>query len=94
MTQSPLKKLHPDLSSTEDLEFKLKHKAQEIGKVGAVLGARENAALYIAGIFLLATVGILGLVMIFDPALRPDVVATLSTVVAAALGYIGGLTKK
>lgn len=77
-----------------DTDLTLKQKAQELGKIGVILGARENAALYIAGLFLLTIVALLGLVMIFDPSLRPDVVATLSTVAAAALGYIGGLIKK
>lgn len=81
-------------SSLEESELRLRHQAQELGKLGMLLGARENAALYIAGLVLIAAISLLGLVIIVDENLRPDVVTTVSAVAIAAMGFIGGLKMK
>jgi hypothetical protein len=93
MTKEP-KHTEKHKEKSQSAEYKLKHEAQGLGKIGILLGSRENAAVYIASLVLIAAIFLLGAVMVFDASLRSDIVAMISTLAAASLGYIGGLIKK
>ncbi len=74
-------------------DLKLKQEAQKLGVIGTILGAGENAALYIAGTVLIIALLMLGVVMLVDENLRPEIVKTIGTIGIAAFGYIGGIIK-
>lgn len=68
-------------------------RARERGAMGRLLGSRENAPVYIAGVLaFLCVVAIIGLVYVPGEAseLRGDVVKALAGIGLAALGYLFG----
>ena len=77
-----------------DPEFQLKQQAQKLGLIGTILGARENAVLYIAGVILVIVLLMLGALMFFDEGMRADLATTIGAIGVATLGYIGLLLKK
>lgn len=72
----------------------LKHASQHIGIVGNLLGARENAVLYLAALMIFMILILLGILMILDESLRPEILKIFGSVCLAAVGYIGGLMSK
>lgn len=77
-----------------DPEFQLKQQAQKLGLIGTILGTRENAVLYVAGVILVIVLLMLGALMFFDEGMRADLAATIGAIGVATLGYIGLLLKK
>ena len=82
----------PNQNSVETRsDVQLKQNAQKIGAVGAFLGTRENAVLYITSFIIILVLALLGTLMFIDEVLRPEILKIFGAMGLAAIGFIGGL---
>lgn len=70
-------------------ENDLTHHKQELGWMGSILGSRENAPYYIAGIAIVASLIMLGIVITLQPQ-NGSAMTLLGAIITGALGYVFG----
>jgi hypothetical protein len=79
------------LTRVSSAEMRIRREAQNMGRIGVWFGSRHNAALYFAGTLMLLAMILLAFFAWLEPPMRPDIVKVFAGVLAAALGFIGGL---
>ncbi|MBL6957812.1 MAG: hypothetical protein ISR52_02440 [Rhodospirillales bacterium] len=84
----------PHNINNRDAEIQLQQEAQKLGIIGSLFGARENAALYLAGLIHLIVLIMLGTLMFIDETLRSDITTAIAGIGLTSLGFIGGLLSK
>jgi len=62
----------------------------DIGKIGIWFGSRENAAVYLAALVILFVTIIAGVISIFEPSVRADMVKALIAIALSAAGFMFG----
>ncbi len=80
--------------SNGETDIQLRLEAQKLGMVGALLGARENAALYVASAIIVLVLLLLGTLIFFGETVQSDLVMAIGAIGITVSRYIGGLLKK
>ncbi|SDR10679.1 hypothetical protein SAMN05519103_00768 [Rhizobiales bacterium GAS113] len=62
----------------------------EMGRIGAFLGGRDNAVIYLAWFVIIGASAGATILAILDPALRPDMEKALVGLMISALGFMFG----
>jgi hypothetical protein len=78
--------------ATKIIEAEHEHASRvvEMGKIGQLLGSRENAVIYLAAFVIMISV-IAGAVLAYvEASLRPDMAKACAAIAISALGYMFG----
>jgi hypothetical protein len=75
-------------------QTELEAKRADMGKVGVLLGSKDNASIYLAAFVILVAVAGGTILAVYEPALRPDLGKAFIALALMAAGYMFGAVRR